>query len=160
MNRQSSEVQRRGAPLGAPRHFSPGSRSGRVASAAPPPIGQARSAGPGGEVGPDHGPTSNRLACDLCGHARTRDERNRLVWKSDPVTELVLAELCSRCAARADSLVEFYGGRGCEAITLVREVRPSAPPWRVVGFIARGVVYLLIALTFFLIVTVFSSLTR
>jgi hypothetical protein len=42
----------------------------------------------------------------------------------------------------------------------VQEVRQSAAAPRVVGFIARGAVYLLIALTFFLIVTLISSYGR
>jgi hypothetical protein len=65
--------------------------------------------------------------------------------------------LCSRCSTRAESLVDLYGGRGRDAIRLVQEVSPSARPHRVVGFVARGAVYLLIALTFFLIVTAISS---
>jgi hypothetical protein len=39
----------------------------------------------------------------------------------------------------------------------VQEVAPSAPGHRVVGFIVHGVLYLLIAVTFFLIVTLISS---
>jgi hypothetical protein len=39
----------------------------------------------------------------------------------------------------------------------VQEVRPSAAGPKVAGFIARGVIYLLIAVAFFLIVTLLSS---
>jgi hypothetical protein len=53
--------------------------------------------------------------------------------------------------------VKLYGGSGREAIALVEEVRPSARPHRVVGFVVRGALYLLIALAFFLIVTLISS---
>jgi hypothetical protein len=68
--------------------------------------------------------------------------------------------LCSRCATSAETLLELYGGRGRESIALVKEVRPSVSPHRVVGLVARGALYLLIALTFFLIVTMISSRNR
>jgi hypothetical protein len=42
----------------------------------------------------------------------------------------------------------------------VHEVRPSAAAPKVVGFIARGAVYFLVAVTFFLIVTLISSYAR
>jgi len=96
-------------------------------------------------------------ACDFCGGALRREERHRLIWESPFQAELVLADLCSRCATSSETLLELYGGRGRESIALVQEVRPSARPHRVVGFVARGALYLLIALTFFLIVTRISS---
>lgn len=97
-------------------------------------------------------------ACDICRGALAREERHRLVWKSPLPTELVLADLCSRCATSAETLLELHGGRGRRSIALVQQVRPSARPHRVVGFVARGALYLLIALTFFVIVTLVSSL--
>src|SRR5262245_39096148 len=113
-------------------------RPGRAASAALPPMGQ-------------------RLACDVCGHARPRNERNRLVWDLGPANRLVLAQLCRDCATSADQLVELYGGRGREAIGLVQETRPAPPrrsaPPRVLGYGARGAVYLLIAVASFVLVT-------
>jgi hypothetical protein len=99
-------------------------------------------------------------ACDFCRGALRREERHRLIWESPFQAELVLADLCSRCATRADTLLKLYGGRGRESIALVQNIRPSARPHRVVGFVARGAVYLLIALTFFLIVTLVSSRAR
>jgi hypothetical protein len=96
-------------------------------------------------------------ACDFCRGALGREERHRLVWESPFPAELVLADLCSRCATSAETLLELYGGRGRESIALVQEVRPSARAHRVVGFLARGALYLLIALAFFLIVTLISS---
>jgi hypothetical protein len=121
-----------------------------------PPDDHACSVGTAGEVGADHGPTSNRLACDVCGHARTREERNRLVWESGFAGELILADLCSSCATKAAGP---YGLPTVRAGTLrlVQHVAPSAPDHRVVGFIAHGVLYLLIAVTFFVIVTLISS---
>jgi len=65
--------------------------------------------------------------------------------------------LCRRCATSAGTLLELYGGRGREAIALLQEVRPSARSHRVVGFLARGALYLLIVLAAFLIVTLISS---
>ena len=97
--------------------------------------------------------------CDFCRGALKREERHRLVWQSQSA-ELALADLCSRCAASAETLLKLYGGRGRESIALVQEVRPSTRPHRVVGFVARGAVYLLIALTVFLIVTLVSSRAR
>ncbi len=139
-------------------------RSGRAASAALPPEEQARSARPGGEVGAGRRLTSNRLACDVCGYARARDERHRLVWESDPGTPLVLAELCRDCAASADPLLERRGGRGREAISLVQEIRASSLPRtvrpRALGYTARGVLYLLIAAASFLVVTLITSYGR
>ena len=98
-----------------------------------------------------------RPVCDFCRGALQREERHRLVWESPFGADLVLADLCSRCATRAETLVELHGGRGRKSIALVQEVRPSARPHRVVGFVARGALYLLIALAFFLIVTLISS---
>ena len=133
-------------------------RSGRAASADLPAKHHGR------EVDADDLPTSTRLACDVCGHARTRDERHRLVWKRDNATRLVLAELCRNCATFADPLVELYGGCGRETIRLVTEVRAAPPPRavqsRVLGFTARGVLYLLIALAAFLLVTLVTSRGR
>ena len=139
-------------------------RSGRAASAALPPEDQVRSARQGGKLGADHRPTAERPACDLCGRARRRDERLRFVWECGPATRLVLAELCRDCARNADPLLELYGGRGREAVSLVREIRASPPPRtarpRLVGYSARGVLYLLIALASFLLVTLVTSRGR
>jgi hypothetical protein len=128
------------------------------------PRNRVRLARPGAEVGVDHRPTSNRLACDVCGNARTRDERLRLVWESDPASRLVLAELCRDCATFADPLLELYGGCGREAISLVQEVRASTPRRtvrpRVFGYAAGGVLYLLIGVVSFLLVTLVTSRGR
>jgi hypothetical protein len=86
------------------------------------------------------------------------------VWESDPDTRLVLAELCDDCATRADPLLELYGGRGRDAMRLVQEIRASSPPRtvqpRVLGYTARGIVYLLIAVASFLLVTLVTSRGR
>ena len=135
-------------------------RSGRAAPAALPHKKQVRSPRPGAESGGDHRPPSGRLACDFCGRARTRDERNRLVWENTLAPGLVLAELCRDCASFAHRLLDLYGGCGREAIRPVQEIRASPPPRtaqpRVLGYAARGVLYLLIALASFLLVTVTS----
>jgi hypothetical protein len=141
-------------------------RSGRAASAAlPPPKELVPAARARGEAsGAAHRPTSKRLACDFCGRARTRDQRHRLVWESDPATRLVLAELCRDCATFADPLLQLYGGCGREAISLVQGIRASAPPRtvppRVFGYAARGVLYLLIAVVSFLLVTLVTARGR
>jgi hypothetical protein len=136
-------------------------RWGRAASAALPPKEQVRWARPGTEVGAGHRPTSNCLACDVCGRARTRDERHRLIWERDPATRLVLAELCRGCATIADPLLELYGGRGGDAIRLVQEIRASPSPRRVqprvLGYTTCGILYLVIAISSFLLVTLVTS---
>jgi hypothetical protein len=118
-------------------------RPGRAASAALPPVAQVP------------------LCCDMCGCARPRDERDRLVWESSPATRLVLADLCGDCARSADSLLELYGGRGRNGISLVHEIHGSPPPRsvqpRVLGSFARGVLYLLIAVASFVLVTLVTS---
>jgi hypothetical protein len=98
--------------------------------------------------------------CDFCRNALARGERHLLVWDSAVDGELVLAELCSGCAAR------WFGSRRSQVDTLrlVQEGRASAlvglgsaPALKVAGVGARGVLYLLIAVAFFLIVTLISS---
>jgi hypothetical protein len=137
---------------------------GRAASAALPPTERIRSARAEGEAGAEQRPTSNRLTCDVCGGARSRDERYRLVWASDPATRLVLAELCRGCATFADPLLVLYGGQGRDAIRLVEEIRaeppPRAPQLRVLGFTARGILYFLIATASFLLVTLVTTRGR
>jgi hypothetical protein len=79
------------------------------------------------------------------------------VWEHE-LGGLVLAELCRRCATQADPLLELYGGRGRDAIRLVQEIRAS-PPLRTgqPHAFARGIVYLLIAVASFLLVTLVTS---
>lgn len=126
--------------------------SGRAASAALPPKDHVRPLRPRRD---------NRLACDVCGHARTRDERHRLVWEADHGTRLVLAELCRGCAAGPEPLIERYGGSGREAIRVVQEIRAAPPPRtvqiRVLGLTTRTLLYVLIAAASFLVVTLATS---
>lgn len=95
--------------------------------------------------------------CDVCGAPRARGERRRLVWDSGLGGDLVLADLCGRCAAEVDRLLELYGGHGRNTIRLTQADAVAAPeraPVRKVGGIAvRGLLYLLIALASFLVVT-------
>ena len=98
-----------------------------------------------------------RPTCDFCRGALGRHERHRLLWRSSFDIDLVLADLCGGCASRADGLVKQHGGRGREAISLVHDVGRTRPTYRVAGFLSRGVIYLLVAVTFFLIVTLISS---
>ena len=133
--------------------------SGRAATAAlPAPRDHVRS------VSADRRPARNGLVCDVCGSARSRDDRRRLVWEADPANRLVLAELCRDCAAFADPLLDLYGGRGREAIRLVQEFR-AGPPERTAqprpfGYAIRGALYLLIGIASFFLVTLVTSLGR
>jgi hypothetical protein len=83
------------------------------------------------------------------------------VWAGPAGTELVLAEPCQRCANQADRLLALYGGRGRHAVRLVRvgsrSMPPTVPRHRVSGFATRGLVYLLIAIAAFLLVTLINS---
>jgi hypothetical protein len=126
-------------------------RSGRAASAALPLPAESRmnAAVSGSPRAP---------SCDFCRSPLQRGERHRLVWESAALdSDLILADLCSRCATAYGS-----GSQSARpaAIRLVQEVRPSAAPPKVVGVIARGAFYLLIAFAFFFIVTLISSYAR
>ena len=57
-------------------------------------------------------------ACDFCGAACPRSQRRRLTWETEAGDELVLADLCARCAAHADRLLDVYGGRGRASMRL------------------------------------------
>lgn len=136
-------------------------KSGRAASAALPASDRGRSARLGSDGAADHRPSSTHPVCDVCGSPRPRDERHRLVWECDPGTRLVLAELCRGCATVPDPLLQLSGDRGREAIGLIHEIRVLQPARtverRVFGYVARGVVYLLIAIAAFLLVTLATS---
>ena len=125
-----------------------GSRSGGSPSLAVQPGASAAASKPS----PGH-------SCDFCRGSLIRGERHRLVWES-AAGELILAELCGRCAGEAESLVDRYGGYGGATIALVNEASMPTTSRRMFAPVARGAVYVLIALTFFLIVTLFSSLIR
>jgi hypothetical protein len=100
-------------------------------------------------------------ACDFCGAACTRSQRRRLMWKAEGGDELVLADLCARCGAHADRLLDVYGGRGRASMRLTGPGTPDAIPLALVrrasGALMRAVVYVLIALAVFFIVTLITS---
>jgi hypothetical protein len=122
-------------------------------------FGGSPSVPPQRETKPQAAESRQRAApgCDFCGSALRRGERYRLVWESAALaTDLVLAELCGGCATERVRSARSRSAQA-ETIRLVHEVRRSAPAPNVASFIARGASYLLIALTFFLIVTLISS---
>jgi hypothetical protein len=100
-------------------------------------------------------------ACDFCGGPRARGERLRLVWDSGLGGDLVIADLCDRCAGKADRLLEMYGGRGRTVMRLTQASPVSAPETaplqRVGATIVRALVYVLIALATFVVFTVVTS---
>ena len=102
--------------------------------------------------------------CDFCGRPRSRDPRSRLVWASPFAADVVLADLCGRCAGQADGLIDMYGGRGRDAIRLVQSFgalpTPTPRQHRAFASVGRIVVYILIALAFFVIVTLVTSRAR
>jgi len=98
------------------------------------------------------------IACDFCGAPHSPFERQRIVWNSDPGTELVLADLCSRCAADAGRLLDLYGGHGRNAIRLSRARRVAAFRATRAARLAHALAYLLVALAAFVLVTLISSL--
>lgn len=97
----------------------------------------------------------------MCGAPRARGERRRLVWDSGVGGELVLADVCGRCAGQADRLLEMYGGHGRNAMRLTQEAtvstRETRPAQRVGGIVVRGLLYLLIALASFFVFTFVTS---
>ena len=99
--------------------------------------------------------------CDFCGAAYARSQRRRLMWETEGGDELILADLCARCAARADRLLEVCGGRGRASMRLTgpdtADAIPLALVRRMSGVLVRGVVYVLIALAVFFVVTLITS---
>jgi len=104
---------------------------------------------------------ARRVVCDFCGAARARSERQWVVWDTGLGTELVLAELCDRCAADADRLLDMYGGRGRNALRLAPErrvlARQTARARTLGASVVRGVLYLLVGLALFVVVTLITS---
>jgi hypothetical protein len=98
------------------------------------------------------------IACDFCGSPHSSFERQRVVWSSGSETELVLAELCSRCAADAGRLLDLYGGHGRNTIRLTRGRRVAAVHATRAARLTHALVYLLVALAAFVLVTLISSL--
>jgi hypothetical protein len=96
------------------------------------------------------------IVCDFCKSARSPHERQQVVWKSG-AAELVLADLCSRCAANADRLLELYGGRGRVALRIT-EKRAAPVPAARARTLGRVLVYVLVGLASFILVTLISSL--
>jgi hypothetical protein len=100
-------------------------------------------------------------ACDICGAARTRSERQRLVWDTGSGTELILAELCRHCATRPEALLETYGARSRGALRVTRAdlvSEPETAPARAIsGIVLRGIVYVLVALAAFVVVTTLTA---
>jgi hypothetical protein len=100
-------------------------------------------------------------ACDFCGAVCARSQRRRLTWETERGDELVLADLCARCAAHADRLLALYGGRGRASMQLSGPGRADAIPLALVrrasGALMRALVYVLIALAVFFVVTLITS---
>ena len=97
-----------------------------------------------------------RLRCASC-----KRERYRFVWDTGLGDELVLADLCGRCATEAARLRDVYGGHGREAITFVQANRVSAVEagraQTVGGILGHGLVYVLIGLGAFVVVSFLTS---
>jgi hypothetical protein len=101
------------------------------------------------------------FTCDFCSAPSEKAERRRLVWQAGFGNDLVLAELCGRCAAGHDRLLDRYGGHGRQSMVL-EEASASPATW--VALVGRGeralfhgLIYLMIAFGCFLIVTLVSS---
>ena len=99
--------------------------------------------------------------CDLCGAARTRSERQRLVWDTGLGIELILADLCRQCAGHPGPLLAIYGGRGHDALRVTQaeavSARETAPGHTMRSIVLRGLVYVLVALAAFVVVTTVTS---
>jgi hypothetical protein len=83
------------------------------------------------------------------------------MWETEGGDELVLADLCARCASDADRLLEVYGGRGRASMRITGPAAADAIPLalarRASGMLVRGAVYILIALATFFVVTLITS---
>jgi hypothetical protein len=115
-----------------------------------------------GSAGRREPPDAPRPACDFCGALRPRRERRRLIWESGLDGDLVLADLCGPCASQAADLIESYGGHGRNAIRLT-QAAPLSPTettalQRVGDILVRSLLYALIAVAAFVLVTFLSSL--
>jgi hypothetical protein len=105
------------------------------------------------------GSAASVSACDLCGSARSPRERQRIVWNSGGVgAELVLADLCSTCAADPERVLDRFGGHARGALRVSRETRVEPSRDARMPRFGRVLVYLLVAFASFIIVTLISSL--
>jgi hypothetical protein len=99
--------------------------------------------------------------CDFCGARCEKWLRRRLMWATEADGQLVLADLCPRCASHADRLLRTYGGRGRESLRVTGPGTPNAIGFtflrKTSGAVMRGAVYVLIALVTFLIVTLITA---
>jgi hypothetical protein len=84
------------------------------------------------------------------------------MWRINGGEDLILADLCARCVARADRLLNVHGGRDRAAMRLTESDAAAATALsrvrRVSGALMRGAVYILIALAVFFVVTLITSL--
>jgi hypothetical protein len=104
--------------------------------------------------------TTVNAVCDVCGEPHARGERRRLVWASGPDGDLVLADLCARCAGESHRFLVMYGGRGRDAVRLTHESSVSvkrAPVPRAAGMFVRGLLYVLVAVAAFVLVTLLTA---
>jgi hypothetical protein len=117
----------------------------------PPGDQVAGSAAPGGVA---------VFRCDFCAAGCAKSERRRLIWETESDGELVLADLCPRCASEPDWLLETYGRRGG---TSLRVTRPATAATgfiflrRTSSVVVSAAVYLLIALATFFVVTLITA---
>ncbi len=83
------------------------------------------------------------------------------MWKTECGDDVVLADLCARCASHADQLLELYGGRGRSSMRVARPATEDVVRLVVVrrasGMLVRGAIYVLIALATFFVVTLITS---
>jgi hypothetical protein len=83
------------------------------------------------------------------------------MWVTKGGEDLVLADLCARCALRADRLLDVYGGRDRASMRLTESDAADATALsrvrRASGALIRGAVYILIALAVFFVVTLITS---
>jgi hypothetical protein len=102
-----------------------------------------------------------RPACDFCRAPLVRGDRRRLTWDSGGSGDLVLADLCSPCANKATQLLDSYGGHGRNAIRLTQAAAVSAAETtrlrRAGDILVRNLLYALIALVAFVLVTLLTS---
>jgi hypothetical protein len=83
------------------------------------------------------------------------------MWATETDGELVLADLCPRCASNAYRLLELHGARGQASLRVIGPDRVEAigSPLlrRTSGAVIRAAIYVLIAVATFFIVTLITA---
>lgn len=83
------------------------------------------------------------------------------MWQTEADGELLLSDLCPRCASDADRLLGAYGGRDHASLRIAGPATADAAGLmllrRTSGAAVRAAIYVLIALATFFVVTLITA---